>query len=284
LNSRKIIRFHKGLPILAASSRKGRGTPKCALFARFRLLAHRNDGKNGRRVPQIVTSGIGGAFRAGLSPWGYLQLEAVLPRFAIMPVLAGQASAVSPGRLAEPIKAMIEAELSFGYRTVAWPLGFNKNTVQRIFQLKGLQARKRAFGMRPCIKAVPSVAPAPNERRSTDLARVWAGKGGWASLALVIDCHTRELLGAPVALRQGHYGQRRSGTCPDRHVRHAWPRRPGVPPEVGQRRAPSGANRWRLAGSFFTGRHFAALVRSYGLRQEFITPHSPRARTAWSSA
>jgi transposase InsO family protein len=98
-------------------------------------------------------------------------------------------------RLAEPIKAMIETEPSFGYRTVAWLLGFNKNTVQRIFQLRGWQVRKRAIGMRPRIQAVPSVAIAPNERWSTDLARVWTGKDGWASLALVIDCHTRELLG-----------------------------------------------------------------------------------------
>jgi len=98
-------------------------------------------------------------------------------------------------RFAEPIKAMIEAEPSFGYRTVAWLLGFNKNTVQRIFQLNGWQVRKRPVGMLPRIEAVPSVAPAPNERWSTDLARVWAGKDGRASLALVIDCHTRELLG-----------------------------------------------------------------------------------------
>lgn len=31
---------------------------------------------------------------------------------------------------------MIEENPSFGYRTVAHLLGFNKNTVQRIFQLK----------------------------------------------------------------------------------------------------------------------------------------------------
>ena len=37
----------------------------------------------------------------------------------------------------EPIRALIEEEPSFGYRTVANLLGFNKNTVQRIFQLKG---------------------------------------------------------------------------------------------------------------------------------------------------
>ncbi|WP_256385224.1 transposase [Cohaesibacter sp. ES.047] len=67
-------------------------------------------------------------------------------------------------RFAEPIKAMIEKEPSFGYRTVAWLLGFNKNTVQRIVQIKGWQVRKRAVGMRPRIEAVPSVATAPNER------------------------------------------------------------------------------------------------------------------------
>ena len=95
----------------------------------------------------------------------------------------------------EPIKAMIEENPSFGYRTVAGLLGFNKNTVQRIFQLKGWQVRKRPVGARPRIEALPSVAEAPNERWSTDMARVWAGKDGWATLSLVMDCHTRELLG-----------------------------------------------------------------------------------------
>ena len=83
-----------------------------------------------------------------------------------------------------PIKAMIESEPSFGYRTVAWLLGFNKNTVQRILQLKGWQVRKRPVGARPRIEALPSVAQAPNERWSTDMARVWAGTDGWATLAL----------------------------------------------------------------------------------------------------
>ena len=55
----------------------------------------------------------------------------------------------------EPIKAMIEDEPSFGYRTVASLLGFNKNTVQRIFQLKGWQVRKRPVGFRPRIEALP---------------------------------------------------------------------------------------------------------------------------------
>jgi len=90
--------------------------------------------------------------------------------------------------LAEPIHAMIEQEPSFGYRTVASPLGMNKNTVQRIFQLKGWQVRKRAIGHRPRIEAQPSVAPAPNERWATDLCHIWGGRDGWLTLALVMDC------------------------------------------------------------------------------------------------
>jgi putative transposase len=97
--------------------------------------------------------------------------------------------------LAEPIKALIEQEPSFGYRTVAGLLGMNKNTVQRIFQLKGWQVRKRAIGHRPRIEALPSVATAPDQRWATDLCRVWGGRDGWLTLALVIDCHSRELLG-----------------------------------------------------------------------------------------
>jgi putative transposase len=98
-------------------------------------------------------------------------------------------------RFAQPIKQLIEEHPSFGYRTVAHLLDFNKNTVQRIFQLKGWQVRKRPIGFRPRVQAVPSVAAMPNERWATDLCRVWSGRDGWAVLALVIDCCSRELLG-----------------------------------------------------------------------------------------
>jgi putative transposase len=63
---------------------------------------------------------------------------------------------------------MIEAEPSLGYRTVANLFRFNKNTVQRVFQLMGWQVRKRAIGHRPH-EVLPSVATAPNERLATDL-------------------------------------------------------------------------------------------------------------------
>ncbi len=98
-------------------------------------------------------------------------------------------------RFVTPIKPMIEENPSFGYRTVAHLLAFNKNTVQRIFQLRGWQVRKRPAGFRPRIQALPSVAQRPNERWATDMCRIWAGRDCWTTLALVIDCCSRELLG-----------------------------------------------------------------------------------------
>lgn len=104
------------------------------------------------------------------------------------------AAKVKP-ELAEPIKEMIEAEPSFGYRTVAGLLGMNKSTVQRIFQLKGWQVRKRPLGQRRRTEAKIARAEGPDQRWATDLCRVWGGRDGWLSLALVIDCGTRQLLG-----------------------------------------------------------------------------------------
>ena len=52
-------------------------------------------------------------------------------------------------RFEAPIKAMIEQEPSFGSRTVAGLLDSNKNTVQRIFQIRGWQVKKRPVGFRP---------------------------------------------------------------------------------------------------------------------------------------
>jgi hypothetical protein len=96
-------------------------------------------------------------------------------------------------RFSEPIKALIEESPAFDYRTVAHLLGFNKNTVQRIFQIKGWQVRKRAIGMRPRIQALPSVTKAPNEAGRP----MCAGSGPvtmarprwpWSSIAIPVNC------------------------------------------------------------------------------------------------
>ena len=126
-------------------------------------------------------------------------------------------------RFAEPIKQMIEAEPSFGYRTVASLLQFNKNTVQRIFQLKG-----------------------------------------WQTLALVIDCHTRELLGWQLS-RSGRATTAMSALEQALIVRFG---------TLG--RVPTPFLLRSDNGLVFTSRAYTRLVRSYGLRQEFITPHCPQ--------
>ena len=167
-------------------------------------------------------------------------------------------------RFAAPIKQLIEADPSFGYRTVAGLLRFNKNTVQRILQIKGWQVRKRAVGHRPRIEALPSVARTPNERWATDLCRVWAGRDGWQSLALVIDCHTRELLGWQLS-RSG------KATTAMSVLEQALIARFGTLGSVTTPFLLRSDN-----GLVFTSRAYTRLVRSYGLRQEFITPHCPQ--------
>ncbi len=71
-------------------------------------------------------------------------------------------------RFTETIKAMIVENPSFGYRTVGHLLSFNKNTVERIFQLKGWQVKKRSVGFRARIEILLLVAMLPNKRWSTD--------------------------------------------------------------------------------------------------------------------
>jgi putative transposase len=166
-------------------------------------------------------------------------------------------------RFVAPIKQMIEAHPSFGYRTVAHLLALNKNTVQRVFQLKGWQVRKRPVGFRPRVQALPSVARRPDERWATDLCRVWAGRDHWATLALVMDCHTRELLG-------WHLSRSGKSKTAEAALEQALIARNGC---LGRVRTPFLLRSDN--GLVFTSRNFTALVRSYGLQQEFITPHSP---------
>lgn len=120
------------------------------------------------------------------------------------------------------------------------------------------------------------MAQAPNERPSqrcvhrlpgngsTDLARVWGGKDGWLTLALVMDCHTRELLG-------WHLSRSGKASTAVAALEHALIARFGTLGRVDETFLLRSDN-----GLVFTSRKYTALVRSYGLRQEFITPHCPQ--------
>lgn len=166
--------------------------------------------------------------------------------------------------LAEPIKEMIEADPSFGYCTVAALLGMNKNIVQRTFQLKGWQVRNRALGQRPRIEAKVSRAERPDQRWATDLCRVWGGKDGWLSLALVIDCSTRQLLG-------WHLSRTGKASTASAALEQALITRFGTLGRVPEPFLLRSDN-----GLVFTSRDCTRLVRSYGLKREFITPHCPQ--------
>jgi len=174
-----------------------------------------------------------------------------------------KAAAKVQERFVKPIKEMIEQNPSFGYRTVAHLLEFNKNTVQRIFQLKGWQVRKRPVGMRPRVEDLPSVAEKPNERWATDMCRIWSGRDGWTTLALVIDCYSRELLGWHLS-RSG-----RSKTA-ESALEQALIARFGT---LG--RVPAPFLLRSDNGLVFTSCGFTAFVKSYGMRQEFLTQHNP---------
>lgn len=91
---------------------------------------------------------------------------------------------------------------------------------------------------------------------------MWVGQDGWAIPALVIDCCTRELLSchlsrsgksktAETALEQARIT--RYGTLG--HMAEPFPLRSDN-------------------GLVFTSHSYTALVRSYGLRQKFTTPHT----------
>jgi len=170
----------------------------------------------------------------------------------------------SPSKVKPELAELIEAEPSFGYRTVAGLLAMNKNTVHRIFQLKCWQVRKRAVGHRPRIEALPSVAQAPDKRWATDLCRVWGGRHGWLTLALVMDCHTRQVLGWQVS-RSG------KATTAAAALEQALITRYGVLARVSKPFLLRSEN-----GLVFTSRIYTRLVRSYGLKQEFITPYCPQ--------
>lgn len=95
------------------------------------------------------------------------------------------------------------------------------------------------------------------------MCRVWAGRDNWTTLALVIDCRTRELLGWHLS-RSG-----RSKTA-QAALEQALIARFGTLGRVPQSFLLRSDN-----GLVFTIRAFTALVKGYGLRQGFSTPHSP---------
>lgn len=147
-------------------------------------------------------------------------------------------------------------------------LKLNKNTVQRIFQLKGWQVRKKPSEFRPRVKMFLAVALQPNKHWSTDLARVWCKQDRWYTLVLVMDYCTYEILG----WRSSRSAKAKAAEVA---VEEALIKRFGYlsrVPEMLKLRSDNGL--------VFYSKTYTCLVKSYRLGQEFITFIRP-SRMAW---
>jgi len=167
------------------------------------------------------------------------------------------------------IRSIIEDHPAFGVRRVwAWlrfqlQAAVNRKTVYRIMRLNGWTMRQRRTGRRPRVDAFPSVASTPNQRWATDIAMVDCGVDGWCAFVPVIDCCTRELLGWALE------STARSKTA-ERALEEALLTRFGW-----VHGAPRGLTLRHDNGLVFGSKLYRALVKDYGITQEYTAPYTP---------
>lgn len=168
------------------------------------------------------------------------------------------------------IHSIIDEFPTFGVRRVwAWlrfRLGHrvNRKAIHRIMRLQGWTIRQRRAGRRPRVEAFPSVASEPDRRWATDIAMVDCGIDGWCTFVPVVDCCTREVLGWALE------STARSKTA-ERALEEALLSRFGWL---------HGARGRSLTlrhdnGLVFGSRPYRALVKDYGLVQEYTAPYTP---------
>jgi putative transposase len=172
-------------------------------------------------------------------------------------------------RLAELIRFLIARHAAAGYRHL-WALLRSehgvvvaKKTVYRILKLKGWFVHQRPKTPRPRARGLVSKAARSNERWAMDLTHIPCGEDGWGHLAVVIDCHDREVVGAEFALR----GRAKEA---ERALEDACIRRFGTLRPPGPTPVVRSDN-----GLIFQSRRFRAACKDYRLRQEYITPYTP---------
>jgi putative transposase len=203
-------------------------------------------------------------------PWTQLCRLLAVPRSTLYyPPRPHQRCEAVDEPLAAQIKAIIEERPAFGVRRVhvqltkARGLTVNRKKVRRIMRLKRWTVRHRPAGRRPRAEKRKSIAERPDERWATDLAYVPCGRDGCAVFAPVLDCCTREVLGWELAPTG------RAATAA-RALEDALLARFGT-----LHGAPAGLRLRHDNGLVFGSRQYVSLVRSYGLTQEYIAPHTP---------
>lgn len=167
-------------------------------------------------------------------------------------------------RLAE----LIQRHPTFGYRRLCVMLRragmpVNRKAVYRLLQRRGWMVHQREATPRPRAQGRRSRAKASNARWAMDLTHIDCGADGWGHLAVVIDCHDREVIGYEFALR----GRAQEA---ERALEQACLARLGTLRPVGPMPVLRSDN-----GLIFQSKRFRAACREYRLAQEYITPYTP---------
>lgn len=171
--------------------------------------------------------------------------------------------------LAQRIKHLIDDESYLGYRMVWAQLRIdgvfvNRKAVQRIMQIKGWQCNRRLHkSCYPRVSIKTSIAVRSNLRWATDFTCVWTKYDGLIHVNEVIDCADRGVVGYCISKRCG--AQEAVWALED-----ACLKRFGVLPHED-----TGVTIRSDNGLVFASRLYRKLLTSYGLKQEFIHPHTP---------
>lgn len=171
--------------------------------------------------------------------------------------------------LAQRIKHLIDEESYLGYRMV-WAtlhsqgIFVNRKAVQRIMQLKSWQCHRRLHkSCYPRVEVSSSIAAHSNERWATDFTCIWTRDDGLVYVNEVIDCADRFV----------------AGHCISKHCRAqeaVWALEDACIKSFGVLpRGDAGVVVRSDNGLVFASRLYRRLLASYGLRQEFIHPHTP---------
>ena len=181
----------------------------------------------------------------------------------------GRRSSDERDALTARIHELIQQHPTYGYRRIWALLRFgeglqiNKKAVYRRMKANGWMVHQRMPMAKPRVRSSRSIASRSDERWATDVTHVPAGRDGWGHLAVVIDCHDREIIGWEFALRS-------RAKEAERALEAACLRRFGTLRPEGPKPVLRSDN-----GLIFQSSKFRAACRDYGITQEYITPYTP---------
>jgi len=169
--------------------------------------------------------------------------------------------------LVATIRTIIDAAPAAGLRMItarvrrASAVPVNRKKVHRILKVNGWQVQQRPQGQRPRVQGWVSRTSRPNERWAIDTTHLFCGRDGWCHLTAIIDCCDRTIVGWRLS---------RTGVA---NVAAA-----ALEDALRDRNIAKGHETLTLRsdnGLVFGAKVFVAVVRRYGLEQEYITPYSP---------